>query len=276
MSTLAVSVATLQRVPLFEGVAREYDAARPWYPPGVFDALEPLAGLTVLDVGAGAGIATRALLDRAASVVAIDHSHEMLRRAAIRSPDLRAVVADGHTLPIHTASIDLVCFAQAWHWLDAGAGASEVHRVLRPDGRFAAWWSHARADGEEWFDAYWTAVSRACAGVSRDQRDTDWGTTMAGDWRFDVATRVTIGWDRTMTVDQFMTEVASYSYIAALAPAARRDLLADLDNIVRRRFDGPMLVPYESWLWIATPHRAEARALADPEFCRRSERRETR
>jgi ubiquinone/menaquinone biosynthesis C-methylase UbiE len=39
----------------FEAVADEYDAARPSYPDDVFDALEPLAGRRVLDVGAGTG-----------------------------------------------------------------------------------------------------------------------------------------------------------------------------------------------------------------------------
>jgi ubiquinone/menaquinone biosynthesis C-methylase UbiE len=47
----------------FDAVADAYEAARPSYPDGVFDALGPLAGLRVLDVGAGTGIATRALLE---------------------------------------------------------------------------------------------------------------------------------------------------------------------------------------------------------------------
>ena len=65
----------------FDSVADAYDRARPEYPHGVFDALEPLAGRRVLEGGAGTGIATRALLRRGASVVPFDVGVEMLRRA---------------------------------------------------------------------------------------------------------------------------------------------------------------------------------------------------
>ncbi|HEX4777867.1 MAG TPA: methyltransferase domain-containing protein, partial [Acidimicrobiia bacterium] len=83
----------------FDPVVELYDAARPSYPDAVYDALEPLAGSLVLEGGAGTGIATRALLSRAARVVPFDVGPGMLSRAVSRSPGLRAVVADGARLP---------------------------------------------------------------------------------------------------------------------------------------------------------------------------------
>lgn len=82
----------------FEAVADEYDAARPSYPPGVYDSLARLDGLRVLDVGAGTGIATRQLLARGASVIAVDQGREVLGRAVAKTPGLRAIVADGAAL----------------------------------------------------------------------------------------------------------------------------------------------------------------------------------
>lgn len=122
----------------FDAVADEYDAARPAYPPTLFDHLEPLAGTRVLDIGAGTGIATRQLLERGAEVVAVDAGVGVLRRAAARTNGLAAAVGDGACLPVRDRSIDLVCFAQAWHWLDPGMRVRESHRVLRPGGRWAA------------------------------------------------------------------------------------------------------------------------------------------
>lgn len=237
----------------FEAVADEYDAARPSYPQEVFDALGPLKGLRVLDVGAGTGIATRALIARHAKVVAVDPGREVLRRAAVHTPELAAVVADGAVLPVRSGAADLVCFAQAWHWLDESLRVAEVHRVLGPAGRWAGWWSHARADGERWFDRYWAAIERSCPGTHRGQRDTDWGSTVAMPGRFDVGDRVTIPWVREVSVEDWMTDQTSHSYVAGLPDGRRAELLGELRAVLDEQFpEGAMSVRYETWLWIAT------------------------
>ena len=237
----------------FESVADEYDAARPDYPPGVFDALGSLEGLQVLDVGAGTGIATRQLSARGARVIAVDPGREVLARALARTPSLPAIASDGAVLPIRDGVVDLICFAQAWHWLGPDGRAPEAHRVLRAGGRWAGWWSHARADRDPWFDAYWSVIERACPGTHRGQRDTDWGATIAGAGLFDLEPRVTVPWTREVSVDGWMTDQASHSYVAALPDAERSRLLTDLRSIIDVQFpDGAMAVRYETWLWTAT------------------------
>lgn len=237
----------------FETVAEEYDAARPTYPDGVFDALGRLEGLSVLDVGAGTGIATRALIARGAKVVAVDRGAEVLRRATARTAGMAASVADGAILPVRSGSVDLVCFAQAWHWLDESARVAEAHRVLRPGGRWAGWWSHVRADGQRWFERYWAAIEHWCPGTHRNQRDADWGDTIATPGRFDVGDRVSVPWVRKLSVDDWMTDQVSHSYVANLPEGRRADLLGELRSILDEEFpDGEMSVRYETWLWIAT------------------------
>jgi SAM-dependent methyltransferase len=236
----------------FETVADEYDAARPSYPPGVYDALGPSAGSLVLDVGAGTGIATRQLLARGAHVVAVDAGREVLRRATARTPGLLAVVADGALLPVRDAAADLICFAQAWHWLDESRRTAEARRVLRDGGRWAGWWSHARADAEGWFDAYWSVIERACLGTHRGQRDIDWGQTVAASGLFEVDDRIVVPWVREISIDEWMLDQASHSYVATLPTVDRTRLLDDLRTVLDQAFpDGIMTVRYETWLWIA-------------------------
>lgn len=237
----------------FESVADEYDVARPSYPAGVYEALGDVAGLRVLDVGAGTGIATRQLLERGARVVAIDPGRAVLVRAVSHTPGLPAVVADGALLPVRSEATDLVCFAQSWHWLDEATRVCEAYRVLRPGGRWAAWWSHARADEDGWFDVYWSAIELTCRGAHRDQRDIDWGVTIDVPGMFDVADRVVVPWTRTISMDQWLTDQVSHSYVAALEEGSCAALVAQLREILEAEFPtGTMTVRYETWLWTAS------------------------
>ena len=236
----------------FESVAEEYDAARPAHPPGVYDALGDLDGLVTLDVGAGTGIASRALLERGAQVVAVDRGVRVLTRAVARTPSLPAIVADGVALPVPDAAADLICFAESWHWLDPATRVPEVFRVLRDRGRWAAWWSHPRADGEAWFEAHWSLVESVC-GAQRGHRDVDWGATVADLDGFDVGERIVVPWTRDVTVDTWITELTSHSYVIGLDPPSREELLRDLRHVADHGFpDGRMQIPYDTWLWIAT------------------------
>lgn len=236
---------------MFDAVVDEYDLGRPDHPAAVYDALGDLRGRDVLDIGAGTGIATRALLARGASVVAVDSGGAVLGRAAERTPGLLAVVGDGAALPMRTGAADLVCFAQSWHWLAPASRSTEARRVLRTGGRWAAWWSHARADGEGWFDASWELIEQACPGTHRAQRDTDWGATVDSGL-FHVEDRRSFAWTRVITVESWTTDVASHSYVAALPPPERLALVDAIHAVLASAFPtGEMHVRYETWLWLA-------------------------
>lgn len=97
---------------------------------------------SVLDLGAGTGHAARALKQRyrAALVVAVDASSEMLRQSSRQQSWLRRferVAADAHRLPVRSESVDLVFSNLMLEWChDPDAVFAEVRRVLRPGGLF--------------------------------------------------------------------------------------------------------------------------------------------
>ena len=235
----------------FDAVADEYEAGRPSYPEAVFDALEPLAGAHVLEGGAGTGIATRSLLRRGARVIPFDVGSKVLGAAVLRTPRLAAVLADGAALPFRDRCSDMICFAQSWHWLDEDRRCEEAARVLRSGGRWAAWWSHARADREKWFVSSWDAIEAATV-ARRNQRDTDWGDGLRGSGLFDVGEKVVVPWVREVDVDEWLIDERSKSYVAALSESDRVALLETVERLVRDSFpNGRMRVQYETWLWIA-------------------------
>lgn len=236
----------------FAAVVDQYDSGRPGYPDALYDELEPLSGMTVLEGGAGTGIATVSLHRRKAHVIPFDIGLSMLARATEKVPGIPGVVADGAVMPFRDECADLLCFAQAWHWLDEKRRAIEAARVLRPLGRWAAWWSHARADGERWFETYWETVEGSTV-ARRHERDTDWGADLLASDLFDVRDRRTFSWIRETSVEQWLMDDASKSYIASLPEPDRAALLSEIRQAITNSFpEGQMRVPYETYLWVAT------------------------
>lgn len=130
----------------FDAVADQYDAARPGYPPELFDIIEEAAGLPLadartVDVGAGTGIATRLLSARGARVTAVEPGPGMAARLHRVRPDIPLVRAIGDALPLADATADLVTYAQSWHWTDRALAFAEAMRVLRPGGALALFWN---------------------------------------------------------------------------------------------------------------------------------------
>ncbi|MFJ8255518.1 class I SAM-dependent methyltransferase [Streptomyces sp. NPDC094466] len=137
----------------FDAIAAAYDAHRPSYPPALFDAVEelaglPLAGARVADVGAGTGLGTARLYERGARVTAVEPGDGMAGQFRRGLPDVPLVRGDGNNLPLRTGSMDLITYAQAWHWTDPARSVPEVRRVLRPGGALALWWNDGDPDVE--------------------------------------------------------------------------------------------------------------------------------
>lgn len=145
----------------FGAVAETYDSYRPQWPAPTAAWLtgtetDPVAGplvgrapLDVLDLGAGTGKLTRALVQAGHRVTAVDPSEGMLAVLTRALPQVRVVVAPAERLPLDDQSLDVVTVAQAWHWLDQAAAAAECARVLRPGGLLAVAW-HLRSATGPW------------------------------------------------------------------------------------------------------------------------------
>ena len=138
---LAARPLALQRSKLFDQQAEAYDRVRPTYPDAVIDELlGPVpAGLDVLDVGCGTGIASRQIAQRGAKVLGVELAPRM------------AEIARGHGVDVETAAFeawgaagrtfDRVTSAQAWHWLDLPMATAKAASVLRPGGKLCLIWN---------------------------------------------------------------------------------------------------------------------------------------
>jgi ubiquinone/menaquinone biosynthesis C-methylase UbiE len=100
------------------------------------EALAPLPGRTVVDVGSGTGRAALALAAGGASVIALDASSQMLavarRRADETGVALGLGMSDAHALPLADRSVDAaVCLRVLMHALQWEQCVAELCRVAR-------------------------------------------------------------------------------------------------------------------------------------------------
>ena len=132
----------------FTSRADNYARYRPTYPAAAIDWLFEAGGLSagsvVTDVGSGTGILAALLLERGASVFAVEPNAAM--RAAAEAwlgdrPGFVSIDATAEATGLPDASIDLVTAGQAFHWFEPEATRAEFRRMLRPSGPVALVWN---------------------------------------------------------------------------------------------------------------------------------------
>ena len=126
----------------FNPVAQRWEDMRSaFFPTEVRDAALATSGVrpgqVAVDVGAGSGFITGALVDAGLSVIAVDRSTEMLevmrKRFVDTAVDLR--LGDAEALPVDTASVDMVFANMCLHHTEhPGEATKEMVRVLKPGG----------------------------------------------------------------------------------------------------------------------------------------------
>jgi SAM-dependent methyltransferase len=132
---LAARPLAQERSRLFDQQAEAYDRFRPTYPDAVIDELlGPVpAGLDVLEVGCGTGIASRQMAQRGAKVLGVELAPRMAEIARGHGVEVEIAAFEGWEAAGRT--FDRVTSAQAWHWLDPLIATAKAASVLRPGGR---------------------------------------------------------------------------------------------------------------------------------------------
>ena len=146
----------------------------------LIDALGPVDGARVLDLGCGDGELAAAIASRGAVVTGVDASASMIDAARARGIDAR--VGDGQALGalFGPEAFDAVFSNAALHWMpDAHAVLSGVRTVLRPGGRFVG-----EAGGHGNVAAVATALLAALAERGVDGRARwPWRFPTDAEWR---------------------------------------------------------------------------------------------
>jgi SAM-dependent methyltransferase len=224
-----------------------YQAGRLGYPAALFDRLRNRTAFSILEIGAGTGLATVDLLglgpDRLTVVEPDPALADHLRRRFVQP--MVEIRQDGFLEARLDRQYDLIAAASCFHWLEPEPGLARVRSLLCPGGRFALWWNVYRQPrcGDAFADA-----------VVGLLRDLDLPPSEGADGHYALDANLhrrhmaSIGLtmveqhifrrERELDAEEIRALYSSYSFVRALTPARRDALLDAIDQLVRTRFGG--------------------------------------
>jgi ubiquinone/menaquinone biosynthesis C-methylase UbiE len=235
----------------FERVADLYERVRPEYPPDAIawlvERLDLRAGRTVLDLGAGTGKLTRALVQTGAEVIAVEPGEAMLAELRQAVPEARAVLGAAERIPLADDSIDAVTVGQAFHWFRFDEAVPELHRVLRPGGGVGLLWNNRDQD-----DALQREITELLAPFVPSGRAVAYDSSrfLGESPRFEPLEEREFRFAQELDADGLAGRVLSISFVAA-APAERR---ADLERRIRDTVaarGGTVTFPYVTSVYVS-------------------------
>ena len=208
----------------FAEVAGAYERGRPGYPE---EAVRWLAGdepCDVVDLGAGTGKLTRALVALGHRVTAIEPLPEMLELLPAVAPGAAALLGNAEVIPVPDAFADVVTSAQAFHWFDPPVALPEIARVLGPGGRLALVWN-TRDDREPWVARLSAIIGSEAVGVG------DVSEPIAASGLFGGVDRAEFAFEQALDRELLLDLVRSRSYCAKLPPVERVPILESVARL---------------------------------------------
>lgn len=256
------------RARAFDAWAGDYDRFRPGYPDELFDAIERRVTLPrsphVVDLGAGTGRASLAMVERGWRITAVEPGRTMLdtlrANATNRGLLVSTVQATAEQTGLDTASADLVTAAQSFHWFDKVAALHEMARLLKPLGGIALFWNVRDASRSPFLADYATLLEQYAEGADvgryEDEGREATRSAIASVPSLAEPELVELHQEVQMTDDQFTGMAFTASYVrVGKTPEQQDRLRIALAGLLGRHGlnDGqPFAVPYRIDLWITT------------------------
>jgi SAM-dependent methyltransferase len=219
----------------FELVADVYERARPAYPPEavawIADRLELRAGRTVLDLGAGTGKLTRALVGTGAHVIAVEPGDAMRATLERVVPEATSLRGAAEHIPLRDDSVDAITVGQAFHWFRHDEAIPELHRVLRPGGGVALVWNSR--DRQRPLQREIGELLARFIPPNRPDAE-EWPFPLAESPLFGPLEERRVPFVQQLDADELVQRMASVSFVAAAPAEEQRELEAGLRKVAER------------------------------------------
>lgn len=214
----------------FGAHAGAYERARPAWPEEVARWLVPEGAQLVVELGAGTGKLTRAVAGLGVRVVAVEPDPRML--TVLRGHHLEGVEGSAEAIPFDDAAADAVVAGSSLHWFELEPALREIHRILRPGGRFGFGWNH-RDDRHPVIARMSEIVYAAQARLRTPRwRSRDWAADLRASGLFRDVEYVLFEHVLELPREALGDHLMSYSGVAALEVDERGRVLAEVGELL--------------------------------------------
>jgi SAM-dependent methyltransferase len=219
----------------FGAVADSYERGRPDYPPAVVGALAAELGLgpgaPVLDLAAGTGKLTRALVAAGLDVIAVEPQPELRAKLEAVLPAERILDGTAEEIPLGDGSVEAVTVADGFHWFRGEEALEEIRRVLRPGGGLAVLTTIPDWSGASWADELGNLINDLRPEHPFfDGPPWSEALTAAGDWT--EAREITVTAAQPSEPERIVELFRSMSWVAALPDDEREARTAQVAELV--------------------------------------------
>ncbi|MBB5158732.1 class I SAM-dependent methyltransferase [Saccharopolyspora phatthalungensis] len=236
----------------FGSVAEQYNRFRPSYPDALIDSLLALQPKDVLDVGCGTGKAATALLKRGLDVLGVELDERMAEVAAREGVVVE--VASFETWDDAGRQFDLIISGDAWHWINPDTGIRRAADLLRPGGTIARFWNVHELEEPvlaAFEDVYREHAPGTRVGGSVPRSTEGVADPFAGEEAFTAFDAQTHHWQLTLSADEWIGLVTTFSDHQQLESERRSALLAALHATIEEKFGGTVRTRSETFVQLA-------------------------
>jgi ubiquinone/menaquinone biosynthesis C-methylase UbiE len=219
----------------FVDVAESYERGRPQYTPAAAEAvaaeLHIASGARVLDLAAGTGKLTRALLGVGFDVTAVEPQAQLREILAASVGAERALDGLAEEIPLPDASVAAVTVADAFHWFNHAAALREIQRVLIAGGGLAVLRILPDWSGASWAHEVGTLIAELRPAHPQFEGPS-WqeAAQAAGCWTSPREIQLTMM--QPADPERVLDYIASMSWMAALPEHQREATVARIGEII--------------------------------------------
>jgi SAM-dependent methyltransferase len=236
-----------QRVAEFDAAAVAYDRYRPRYPAALFDDLLKMDGLeandSVVEIGAGTGIATVPLADRGLRVTALEPAPAMAALLKAKVGPRVKVIEGRFEETVLFGPVKLIAAFNSWHWVEPTMGVERLVELLDSGGLVALVWTEVSAWGQDPFAERLAELSGR-PWVGRFPEIVNSREAVAADRRFAPLGERRYRFERTLDAQAFVEVTRTYGHTLT------EPLLAEIATLIHNEFGGTVTKAEEAAVYV--------------------------